>query len=105
LVGEAADGSNEPVYLAFVTSPPADLPHELIDLTVHRIDAERFRLSSANGEWLLSATGAHLHRDVTKVFYRAVPPRPAPLGKRVFWRIVLTLAATPIGRALLARRG
>jgi hypothetical protein len=43
----------------------------------------------------------HLHRDLAAQFYRAIPPRPAPWAKRVFWRLVLGLAASRAGLALL----
>jgi hypothetical protein len=43
----------------------------------------------------------HLHREIAPQFYRAIPPRPAPWAKRVFWRMVLALAASRAGLALL----
>jgi hypothetical protein len=92
-------------YVSFVMMPPVDLPRELNDVIVHRIDASHFQLASPDHEWLLSATGVHVHRDVSEVFYKAVPPRPVPLSKRLMWRIIVGLADTPIGRALIARRG
>ena len=105
LVGKSADHTNEMAYVSFVMTPPADLPRELNDVLVHRIDARHFQLSSDGTEWLLSATGVHVHRDVSEVFYKAVPPRPVPLSKRLMWRIIVGLADTPIGRALISRRG
>jgi len=45
-------------------------------------------------------------RAVGAEFYRALPPRPVPLPKRVFWRAVLALAGSGMGLALLrALRG
>lgn len=44
------------------------------------------------------------HRDVTAEFYRAVPPRAVPWRKRLFWRAVLALAATPVATLILRRR-
>jgi hypothetical protein len=43
----------------------------------------------------------HLHRDVAPPFYRALPPRPVPPGKRLFWRLVLALAASRAGLSIL----
>jgi hypothetical protein len=105
LVGESADQVNEKAYVSFVMTPPLDLPRELHDVLVHRIDADHFQLTSLERDWLLSATGVHLHRDVSAVFYKAVPPRPVPLSKRIMWRLIVGLADTPIGRALTSRRG
>jgi hypothetical protein len=44
-----------------------------------------------------------VHRDIAVPFYRAIPPRRVPLVKRIFWRVVLALAATRTGLALLRR--
>jgi hypothetical protein len=41
------------------------------------------------------------HRDVRAALLAAIPPRPAPLAKRVFWRLVLAIARVAPGRALL----
>jgi hypothetical protein len=105
LVGKSADHTNEMAYASFVMKPPVDLPRELNDVLVHRIDAGHFQLTSSDREWLFSATGMHVHRDVSEAFYKAVPPRPVPLSKRLMWRIIVGLADTPIGRALISRRG
>jgi len=105
LVGKSADHPSEAAYVSFVMSPPSDLPRELENVSVHRIDAAHYRLTSGGQSWLLSATGVHVHRDVSEAFYKAVPPRPVPLSKRLMWRIIVGLADTPIGRALISRRG
>lgn len=105
LVGQSADQVHEMAYVSFVMRPPIDLPRELHDVHVHRIDAAHFQLVSLERDWLLSATGVNVHRDVSAVFYKAVPPRPVPLSKRLMWRIIVGLADTPIGRALISRRG
>lgn len=44
------------------------------------------------------------HEDVGAAIQRAIPPRRVPLGKRIFWRIVLWLLHTSAGRALIVRR-
>ncbi len=43
----------------------------------------------------------HLHREIAAQFYRAIPPRPVPLLKRWFWRVVLALATSRAGLAAL----
>jgi hypothetical protein len=50
-----------------------------------------------------AARGDARHRDVRDVVFAVVPPRRAPLGKRLFWRLVLALARVPAGLRLLRR--
>jgi hypothetical protein len=40
---------------------------------------------------------------VADVFYEAIPPRPVPWRKRLFWRVMLGLARLRIGQRLLLR--
>lgn len=44
------------------------------------------------------------HEDVGAAVQAVIPPRRVPLGKRVFWRVVLWLMKTSVGRSLIARR-
>jgi hypothetical protein len=44
------------------------------------------------------------HEDVGAAVQAVIPPRRVPLGKRVFWRVVLWLMTTATGRSLIARR-
>ncbi len=50
-----------------------------------------------------AARGDARHRDVRAEVFAAVPQRRAPLGKRMFWRLVLWLARTSTGLKLLRR--
>jgi len=50
-----------------------------------------------------AATGDARHRDVRAEVFAAVPQQRAPLGKRVFWRIILFVAQFPAGLRLLKR--
>ena len=50
---------------------------------------------------IFPARAVHLHREVATTFYRAVAPRLVPLSKRLFWRVVLAMAASPLGKRLL----
>ena len=43
------------------------------------------------------------HRDVRAQVFAVVPQRRASLGKRAFWRLVLALARSAGGLALLRR--
>ena len=102
LVGRTQDRPDEPVQMAFSCPAPADLPEALEGTTVTRLAPRRYRISSGTRSWTLDAV-AHLHRDVATTFYQALPPRPVPLRKRLFWRVLLTMAAHPAGRRLLLR--
>jgi hypothetical protein len=101
LVGETAEHPGEPAELAFSGAVPADFPDALEGALVERVAAHRYRIASAPREWQIEATAVHLHRDIAVPFYRAIPPRSVPLAKRIFWRVVLALAASGTGRALL----
>lgn len=50
-----------------------------------------------------AAQGDARHRDVRAEVFAAVPQQRAPLGKQVFWRVVLFVAQFPAGLRLLKR--
>lgn len=101
LSGVTAEAPAEPTALAFSAGPPGEMPPTLQDAVVERLGDGRYRIASPQGEWLLPGVAAHLHREIAAAFYRAIPPRPAPAGKRAFWRVVLGLAASRAGLATL----
>lgn len=101
LTGAAADPAGEPLILTLITSTAADLPGSLGDVTVVAVAEHRYRIASASRSWVVEATSVHLHHDVGDAFYRAIPPRPVPLKKRLFWAAVLALASTRAGKRLL----
>jgi len=101
LSGSTAERVGEATSLAFSAAAPHDLPDTLQDTVVEELAGGQYRISSAPREWLISASAAHLHREIAAEFYRAIPPLPAPWTKRVFWKIVLTLAASRAGLAAL----
>jgi hypothetical protein len=41
------------------------------------------------------------HQSLEEAFRSVLPPRPVPLRKRVFWRVLLALLAFPPTRALV----
>jgi hypothetical protein len=43
------------------------------------------------------------HSSLEDAFRDVLPPRRVPLGKRVFWRVLLALLAFPPTRALVLR--
>jgi hypothetical protein len=101
LIGRTTDQPEEVAFLALAAQPPPGLPEALEDVVVDRLGDNRYRISSARREWIVPARSAHLHREVATTFYRAVTPRVVPWNKRLFWRLVLAMAAHPTGRRLL----
>jgi hypothetical protein len=101
LIGRVASG--EVVHLA-LRCPPADLPAELEAPELWKCGAEGYRLSAVGRTLRLAPSAVFIHRDVGPAFYRAVPPHPVPWRKRLLWRALLGLIATPLGRWWLARR-
>lgn len=102
LVGRTHDRPDETVQMAFACPAPVDMPEALEDATVERMLEGGYRVTSGDRSWTLRAP-LHVHREVAGAFYRALPPRPVPWRKRLFWRLLLALAARPLGRRLLMR--
>jgi hypothetical protein len=106
LSGTSLHPPGQPLAVGFASGAPAGLPAVLEDAVIAEPSPGTFRIASEAGSWTLSAPVAHVHREVGVAFYGAIPPRPVPPGKRVFWRLVLTLAGSRTGMALLrALRG
>ncbi len=101
LVGRTTDRPDEMATLAFTAGAPPGLPEALEDATVEQLDDGRYRIWSGKREWIFPARSAHLHREVSTTFYRAIAPRLVPWNKRLFWRIVLSLASSRVGKSLL----
>jgi hypothetical protein len=101
LSGDTREQPGAATVLAFCAAAPADFPDTLADAVVERLAPEQYRIRSGAHEWLLGARAVHLTREVAAEFYRALPPRPVPAAKRFFLRIVLALAASRAGFALL----
>jgi hypothetical protein len=106
LSGAAADSRDDRLILTFIRPALADVPPSLTAPEVIALDEHHYRIICSSRRCDIEATSAHVHRDVGHAFYRALPPRPAPLKKRLFWRVVLALAGTRAGkRLLLSLRG
>ncbi len=101
LVGRDAAGHQ--VHLSLLGDCPPDLPARLDTASVDCLDASRYCIAAGDRTWTVAAPRIYLHYDLSEAFYSAVPPRPVPLAKRLFWRLVLSAAASPIGRRWLAR--
>jgi hypothetical protein len=106
LIGAAAGCPAETLILTFLAPAPQDLPQTLSAPSVVELEGKCYRIASPPREWLLWAPAVYVHRDVGAAFYRAVPPRPVPLTKRILWWLVLALARRRTGRrVLMALRG
>jgi hypothetical protein len=101
LIGWTTEHPDEKVSLAFSGQAPDSLPEVLEDPTVDCIGDGRYRIVTGPREWTIEVTALHLHREIAASFYQAIPPRAAPWSKRLFWRLVLGLAATSWGKRLL----
>ena len=88
--------------LTFFGSGLPDVPESLAVAEVLALEAQRYRIAQPARSWEFEAASVHVHRDVGKAFYRAIPPRAVPLTKRLFWRAVLALAGSRAGKRLLA---
>jgi hypothetical protein len=87
--------------LSFSARAPADFPEVLANAVVERIAPDQYRIRSAAREWTLGAPAVHLTGQIAAEFYRALPPRPVPAGKRFLLRVVFALARSRAGFALL----
>jgi hypothetical protein len=101
LIGRTTERPDETATLTFTGNAPDNLPEALEDATVEQLEVGRYRIRSGRREWIVPAGAALLHREVATTFYRAIAPRPVPWNKRLFWRVLLGLAANPVGRRLL----
>jgi hypothetical protein len=101
LVGRTSQHRREEaVQVAFSCAAPVDLPEALEDARVEFLGNNRYRLSSGDKSWTLEGA-VHVHREVAAAFYKAIPPRPVPWRKRLFWRVMLGLARNRLARRLL----
>jgi hypothetical protein len=101
LIGRTIDRSDEIATLSFAGPAPQGLPEALEDATIEEIAAGQYRIWSGRREWIFPARSVHLHREVSAVFYRAIAPREVPWSKRLFWRIVLSMVASRLGKSVL----
>ncbi len=101
LSGRTADPPGEQLALAFAGVAPADLPERLEDAVVERAEPGEYRIAGAARAWTVAARSVHLHREVADGFYRAIPPRPAPLARRMLFGAMLGIARSRAGIALL----
>jgi hypothetical protein len=102
LSGAAADSADDRLILTLISPAIPDMPDSLSAVILTAVGEHRYRIASASGDLVVEATSLHVHRDVGRAFYRAIPPRPVPLRKRLFWSAVLRLAGSRTGKRILA---
>ena len=101
LTGRSADAEGEEIEVAFAGAAASDLPGRLEDALIERVGPEEYRVASAGRLCTIAARSVHVHREIADAFYRAIPPRPAPLGRRVLYGVMLRLAGSRAGMALI----
>lgn len=101
IIGRTLERPAEQASLALAATAPVDLPASLQAAAVVRLQLGRCKIHSGSRDWEIPVRSWHLHFEVTSVFYRSIEPRQPPWSKRLFWRLVLALAAHPLGRRLL----
>lgn len=101
LSGAAADSPDDGLIVTFIGQAMPEVPGSVSGVSIRAVDQRHYLIASESQELLIEAAAFHLHRDIGSAFYRAVPPRPAPLTKRIFWRVVLALAGSRAGKRLL----
>jgi len=102
LSGAAADSADDRLILTLISSSIPDIPDSLTAVILTAVGEHRYRIASASRDLVVEATSLHLHRDIGTAFYRALPPRPVPLRKRLFWLAVLWLAGSRTGKLVLS---
>lgn len=106
LCGTAIDAPGERLILTFLGIPDGEVPATVTSARVSSAGGQTYQLEGPTQRWTIRARALHVHRDVRVAFFQAVPPRRVPLGKRLFWRAVLRLAAHRSAvRVLVALRG
>jgi hypothetical protein len=101
LTGRTAAEPGEELQLSFAGTVPGDFPERLEDAVVERGAAGEYRITSGGRSWRVTARSVEVHREVAQRFYQAIPPRPAPWRRLALFSLMLGLARTRIGIALL----
>lgn len=104
LLGTTREPGSTQAELSLIGAEAVQLPPDLADVTADVAAPAGVLLRSGSSAWRIGCRTWQLHRDAGVAFYAAVPARPAPLRRRLAWRVLLGIAATAPGRWLLARR-
>ncbi|HLY51867.1 MAG TPA: hypothetical protein VKQ31_02550 [Steroidobacteraceae bacterium] len=101
LAGHTASACGAALELAFAGATSVDLPEVLDDVRVERCGPGAFDITSGARSFRLEARSVHVHLDVGREFYAAIPGRPVPLMRRLLLSAALAIASSRAGLALL----
>jgi hypothetical protein len=101
LSGRSLAAPGEELTVGFAGVAPLVLPEVLEDARVERSGPAEFVIASGARSFTIGARSVHVHRDVGQEFYRAIPPRPAPLVRRLLLTAALGIARSRAGLSLL----
>ena len=85
-------------------TPPPPQRLDAASVTVDAADPSRWRLDGTQGRFVIDGARLFVHEDLAERAAAVIPPRPVPPARRLFWRVVFLLLATPFGRRWLERR-
>jgi len=94
------DPAGLPTEVELCGTSCAGLPEVLREVRVEVV-ASRVRIVAPDGESDFSAVSVHVHHDLSAMIRAAIPPRPAPLGRRLLFGLLLRLAGHPVTRRVL----
>jgi hypothetical protein len=92
----------EPLSITFGAPAPADLPTSLESACVEREEGGAHCIRAAGRAWRLATCTLHLHHGVPS-FYGVIAPRVPAWHRRLVLSLLVKLAASPTGFALLRR--
>jgi hypothetical protein len=101
LIGSSAAPPGEEIQLTFAGSAPPELPEVLEDARVERSGPGTFDVLSGAETFRIEARSVHVHLDVGREFYRAIPGRPVPVLRRLLLSAALLLARSRAGLSLM----
>jgi hypothetical protein len=106
LTGRSLAAPGEELTVGFAGVAAAALPEVLEDARVERSGPAEYLIASGARTFTIGARAVHVHRDVGGEFYGAIPPRKAPLVRRLLLAAALVIARSRAGLSLLrALRG
>ena len=101
LAGASAAPPGDELRVGFAAHAGADLPDVLDDPRVERSGPGTFDILTAAGKFRIEARSVHVHLDVGREFYRAIPGRPVPAMRRLLLSAALVLARSRAGVRLM----
>jgi hypothetical protein len=103
LTGASAVPPGDAMQLAFAGSAPAEpeLPEALDGARIEQGPPGTFDIVSGTRSFRIAAPGVHVHHDVGREFYAAIPGRAVPLMRRLLLAAALAIASSRAGLTLL----